>query len=708
MEIHNKIIKKYQLFSSFLYTVFCFYISAQFSGPAYWSDEIGYLSKAAVLARHSVNWPTSWHAGYSILLIPAFLFDQQPDQVWINIMLINSLMMGIAFLGLQVLLLRLFPKNCYKEILLATLLSALYPSFIVMSGYAFATPAFVMCYILSLLLLNDAIEKNGLLQWAAFAFLNGYLYWIHPLGIIPSLAAIPLLTKTAKKQAFHIITLTVFIMIGMIISYHIVFLPFLDKIMGKGWGGQSSHYTNILNDLLTRAISPGYWMRVSVLLFGQVGAILINSFALVYHLFNFDSNIKHFRNKANHYNELLVSYISSVMFGIIFMGTMSLSSGELNIDRGDYYIYGRYIDMCLLPVIGISFLSFKKSWKKLFIPIYLVFVGIILDKVANKAAYFDRINIISFWPIYFYGDSFFIWFLVGAILITILSFFSRSVTVAVAFIIFIAPITYQLNFHRLKTTAHSNPSAIAKYVRLNYKPGSTIYFDSSLSRRGNQGTQEWQITNIYVYYFYDYILQASSFKKWQTLGKGPFISSHDYSDSISPATFVVGRNLKNSLIVYDNNKRIRNPLMSMNDQFVYGRSKKETAELLSTLYLGDTSTFKYFRQVGILKENAIHTTGKSGLLLYGPYIKLAKGKYNIFLEANIIKAPSAHIEITSDLEQKVIKKVYLKNHSNKTQELINIPFNLDQETNNFEIRVIVDKNDSLSIKRYIIKTNNFK
>ena len=55
----------------------CAYLAASWhvSGPAYLRDEIGYLANAAFLTNHRIDAASSFHAGYSFLIAPAFLFS---------------------------------------------------------------------------------------------------------------------------------------------------------------------------------------------------------------------------------------------------------------------------------------------------------------------------------------------------------------------------------------------------------------------------------------------------------------------------------------------------------------------------------------------------------------------------------------------------------------------------------------------------------
>src|SRR4030066_913635 len=66
-----------------------FMLSLPFTGPAYLSDEIGYLAKAAFLAGYSVDGTSPYHGGYSILLAPLFVLFSESGSIWKGAMFLN-------------------------------------------------------------------------------------------------------------------------------------------------------------------------------------------------------------------------------------------------------------------------------------------------------------------------------------------------------------------------------------------------------------------------------------------------------------------------------------------------------------------------------------------------------------------------------------------------------------------------------------------
>ena len=185
-------------FALLLIIFIIYYIySLRFVGPAYLSDEISYLTKAAAVAGHNVDAASSWYAGYSILLAPIFLITNNPETAWRGVLILNAALFSASFGFLIYLLRSIFKQTKFLYIILVVCLSALYPSWISMSGYAFSTPGLVFFYSLSVLLLYKSLLKPGV-NTILFALSTSYLYWIHPTGLIVAAVSIALLL--AKQE----------------------------------------------------------------------------------------------------------------------------------------------------------------------------------------------------------------------------------------------------------------------------------------------------------------------------------------------------------------------------------------------------------------------------------------------------------------------------------------------------------------------------
>ena len=104
-------------------------------------------------------------------------------------------------------------------------------------------------------------------------------------------------------------------------------------------------------------------------------------------------------------------------------------------------------------------------------------------------------------------------------------------------------------------------------------------------------------------------------------------------------------------------------------------------------------------QVGVRVGKSITTNGKTGFLLYGPYIPVQKGLYKLSVFGNIKNASESYIEVVSQKGTKTYKKISLRDSKNGiilTGESIEFPADLED----VEIRVWVTDKDELEVSGY--------
>ena len=103
-------------------------------------------------------------------------------------------------------------------------------------------------------------------------------------------------------------------------------------------------------------------------------------------------------------------------------------------------------------------------------------------------------------------------------------------------------------------------------------------------------------------------------------------------------------------------------------------------------------------QVGERRGRDIVTTGKSGYLLFGPYLNLAVGDYKITVygRADINRLAGASIDIVTHGSSRVIKETTLCEPF-INEELADIIITLDEPCTDLEIRILVNFDTSLVV-----------
>jgi glycosyltransferase involved in cell wall biosynthesis len=95
--------------------------------------------------------------------------------------------------------------------------------------------------------------------------------------------------------------------------------------------------------------------------------------------------------------------------------------------------------------------------------------------------------------------------------------------------------------------------------------------------------------------------------------------------------------------------------------------------------------------VGRVQGHSITTTGSPGFLLFGPYLTLPMGSYEITLEGQClgVQGARAHVEVVVDGGHKILAKCDLDG-STATNEIARMRIKLDQPCRDLEVRVAVD------------------
>lgn len=103
-------------------------------------------------------------------------------------------------------------------------------------------------------------------------------------------------------------------------------------------------------------------------------------------------------------------------------------------------------------------------------------------------------------------------------------------------------------------------------------------------------------------------------------------------------------------------------------------------------------------QTGRKNGRDIVCTGTAGYLLFGPYLKLDAGRYQLIIrgESDVISLAGARIDIAVDKGDTIIGEGFLT-ASNQSGCLWDMLFNLDKKCTDLEVRIWVSENTNLSI-----------
>lgn len=707
----NQVVKMSSLVIwSVLFLFLYYFLNKQFTGPIVLSDEVGYLTKAAAIAGHITDSASSWHAGYSLFISPAFILFEDPTVIWHSIVFINSLLFLSAFLLAYSISIKLFPnKNFWLRLGLLSLL-AIYPGWLVIAGYSFSTPAFVFVLLLLLKIIIWPV-KNLFLRAILLGVLSGFLFWIHPIaiGIILSLVLVELVSLRSKKDLLGLLLLSLASAL-MVVFYSKVFDPWLNNLLTPEGYTQDLHYEEVKSSIDSfRNIE--FWKRYLFTLFGQTSYVLIATLGTIVMSVPFviSKTVGDFKSKGRKINQetrmlllALLAVVSTLMIGSMMFNV------AVDQYRPDMWVYGRYSEMVLLPLFLISvFTTWRKKYFLLSIGMILL-SGFLIDGYINSTNTGDGINyvnLMSFWPIAIDEAVDYIrWFFVAALLISLLSIAPRKTMLLALVPLSIISVRYQFDYHNslLDDPRLAKKTALVDSVRSGLLTKKCIAFEPELPKQ----LVLKQRNRLYAYYLYDYELSRMSYEEWKASDCGGYLSYNtdqfqkDNSVQIIGKVELTGLYLiaKNEAIGVDKayNKKTEGFYLNLNPEIgqkcilsgCFDRSAKELIDLTGNAGVYDSGT------------DSITAKSTAGNLIYGPFAGVNKGNYVLTLEGNLTELQGATVTISDKSNEVTYYKTKIGKSDSNT---IEIPFYLKAYAFMLDISIDVKDDNFGQLKYYSLE-----
>lgn len=512
---------KSNLWLPFVFGSAFFVLNVGIPGPAYLSDEIGYLDKAASLSGSIVHYATSWYGGYSLLLSPAFFLSSQPVWEWRLVLLLNALMWAGTTALLRYVLLRTHPKLSPRALTGAIIGAMLYPAWLSMSGYAFSTSGFVLVFMGSIAaLLKSEVEGGWWLRLSVV--LAAYLCWIHPLGFV----YFGLLTAVLaiKSVAERTLQPAVFAIGGLLFaaSYSLIVAPWFSRLM-SGSAGNDQHYGLGLAGTLHAFGTPHFWLQALLALLGLALFVVVASFGLV--VYGAAPTVKTTWQDRRQWRTWLSDAPQLVRFLVILspLAVLCLTAvawGSTSQLRIDQWVYGRYSDMYILPLLGFGLLSMWRLRQAAVLAVGAAIIGILLQlgtNTTNTAFIFNnKVNIQSFWPMHVASvahlNYYWLWGLLGAagiLFVGLLGSPKRKIWLTVLLVPVVLSGISNYLYHST-IMEHATVSTLSSYITHTYKPNDCIGFTA--------GADPDERFNLYSYYLHGYNVTKQSLGDWQKRG----------------------------------------------------------------------------------------------------------------------------------------------------------------------------------------------
>jgi hypothetical protein len=505
----------------------CVYLAVSWHtpGPVYLRDEIGYLANAAFLTNHRIDAASSYHAGYSLLIAPAFVFSD-PRIVWKGVLTINAIMWAANFTMLYAILRRLLARAHTSHLLMTTILTALYPTWIISSGYALATTAFAAVFLAGILALFLWSRDNPL-SILPHSLLVGYLYWVHPTGaavVVVSVLAVALAAwrwRDARPLLLHAALVA-----ALVLAYQRGVHPWIAASMTPSGYMPDFYYPTLSSALETLLTWRGFTVFVT-LLAGHFAYFIVGSFGLALagllfcaHQVLSTSN-EDGRSATDENVRAVYFLVGMAPISIIPLGAISF----FQYDRlqGDFWIYGRYLDGAILPVLAIGLAVFRTDIRLAASSIFLIAAGLLLTAMVPPGVEHDISDTVSFWPQYLGRSAgFFAWMLFGAIAVAAVARYGRRLAIGLMVLSFPVAVYHQTVWHDWVVANLAVPSSLVDTIRNTVAPGTCVGVNPALP----DGATLFQATRYRLnsFYLFDYGYRRMSPTEWLEQCDGPYLS----------------------------------------------------------------------------------------------------------------------------------------------------------------------------------------
>ena len=358
-------------------------MSLKMKGPLILADEMGYLGHARYLLGKGImpnmEGTTFYHAGYSLLISPAFWLSSDPQKVYLAVLVINSFLISLLFLFIYYLLRNILLFS-HKNAFLASLVTSLYPSFLLQSNIAWAESGITSFFLLPAILLYVTIKRNSVLWGVLLGFAIGFQYTIHArtLVLLPIsgiyLAALALNRVFSARVAGASLT-------SLLISY-LATVRLHGHLAGMGWGGGG---TPSVPHLLKTFLDFNGAIKAVLVMSGQLWYLAASTYGLwilgvlVIALIISKNRSLLKGNKSPSSAVYTLTFYLLSCGGVLSTSVLFLSHYGLS---EEILIYGRYNEcfIALGMAVGLGMILEGKlddqSWKRLRLVIVSMFIGL--------------------------------------------------------------------------------------------------------------------------------------------------------------------------------------------------------------------------------------------------------------------------------------------------------------------------------------------
>lgn len=337
--------------------------------PWLYNDEMGYWGNAAYFVgldwSESVRYTSYYSFGYSFCLIPLFLVFKSSIMMYRGAIILNGIFLAITYLVAYKISSMLFKNNKVSIKIAVTLIAVLTPSALVQSQIAWSeTLLLLVCWLIFWTFVKIQTDENfcGL---GILAILNVYLYMVHQrmIGVLFVTAIYVLVMGVRRKKSLKRVLLFFAIMfIGLWIAFELknylqVNLWKIHEIGSTLNTSNINDYSGVSKRLLKYLTSEG---KLKELLYGSIGKIIyfgLSTYGMLYYIAY--QIFKEFRKRILKLDFTITPLQECWNYAFLLLAVTILVTILFKWEavRNDSFIYGRYADVLVGPVILLGLMN---------------------------------------------------------------------------------------------------------------------------------------------------------------------------------------------------------------------------------------------------------------------------------------------------------------------------------------------------------------
>lgn len=539
---HNRIFFLLALTAPALATVLAY----QTLGPIHLWDEVGYLTKAAFFSGQLVDAASSYHAGYSLLLAPIMFFTTDVTILWAYVVGLN-LSLWLFLLGLAWHLAKVLTEHTPGlrspwGVGAAVLALALYPSWAVMTGYAFPSLLMAALQMLCVSLLWAA-SRGRWLGLLGFAVCVGFTYWVHPTGLAVMVASVLVLPWALPRPArWRGLALHLVILLAMTAAYMGWLHPYINQSMTPAGQTIHPHYERVSPLALLNPATAGLtllrtWGQLAYLGVASLGVVWLGALAVLAAGWGlWKHRVPRLAGEDSVKGSPLLLLGGYALLSVLGVALLSSAMFQSIVPGGvqgvQHWHYGRYVDAMMPPLllVGVLLLAGPARAEQLqarrlwLIGLALLLTGLALHWGATTQGLNVSFMTPAFWPQYQLPQlGYAAWYALGALGVVAALRLPLLWMLLPALALALLVVQQQhLGRQQGSSGPQLQPSGLVSLIRASHGPGTCVGIDWSRPPiRGDWQEARWQYLALHLL---DMRYQRMSLEQWLSDCPGPYLT----------------------------------------------------------------------------------------------------------------------------------------------------------------------------------------